>query len=102
MNKQNLFVIVHECDVPTNSPQAREIERIKKEERWMSVPNDLTLNTDEINERGVVYVCGAYSLQCVITHLTELRKARGHLKGTFLYEPAVISSIEASNYMALQ
>jgi hypothetical protein len=98
MTNRPLFAIVHECDVPFKSPQATEIARIKREERWIAAPLDLSLDPREVAEEGIVYICGAYALQCVLVHFSEAKKARGHMKGTLLYEPATISITQAMGY----
>lgn len=90
-----LFVIVHEKQVPLKSFQAQEIARIKREERWVSANEDLSLTSEQISENGMVYVCGAYKSHCVLVYFTQLRKKRGLLKGTVLYEKASISVQEA-------
>ena len=94
-----LFVIVHEGNIPTNSSQRKEIERIKREERWIHANNDLSLRPEEVNEKDFLYICGAYSFECVLTHLLKLKEARGYKRGTFCWKPASISIREVATYL---
>ncbi|MSS74705.1 hypothetical protein EXS73_00615 [Candidatus Pacearchaeota archaeon] len=98
MEHRPLYVIVHEACVPRASPQARELARIKREERWISAPFDLSVASVEQEERGFVRVCGAYGLACVLAHFEAVQAARGSARATFLHFPGIISATAAFDY----